>query len=265
VSDADHIDLSKAPLLSHLLELRRRLLYCLAAFALVFVGCYLAAEHIYAFLLQPLVEASGPDAQRRMIYTGLEEAFLTYIKLACFAALFITLPLILLQVWRFIAPGLYRSEQRSMRVVLVSTPLLFLLGSALAYYGVFPLAWKFFLGFESGAAATGLPVQLEARVSEYLGLVMHLLLAFGLSFELPVILFLLAQVGLVSSKMLAENRRYAIVIAYAVAGVLTPPDLFSQIALGTPLLALFEISIVMIRRLERSRAQVPAHSLDAAA
>lgn len=264
MSTTETLDLSKAPLLAHLLELRRRLLYCLAAFVVVFVGCYLIVEHIYGFLMQPLVHAFGPDAHRRMIYTGLHEAFITYLKLAGFAALFATLPLILIQIWRFVAPGLYQHEQRSMRFVLMATPLLFLLGAALAYYGVFPVAWKFFIGFESGAATTGMPVQLEARVSEYLGLVMHLLLAFGLSFELPVLLFLLAQIGVVDADMLARNRRYAIVIAYAIAGVLTPPDLFSQIALGTPLLALFELSIIVIRRFERTRTVLPPRTLGSA-
>jgi sec-independent protein translocase protein TatC len=247
------IDLSKAPLLSHLLELRRRLLFCLLAFTGVFVACYLVAEPIYAFLMRPLVDAFGEASGRRMIYTGLEEAFLTYVKLAFFAALFLTLPLMLIQVWKFVAPGLYRNEKRSLGKVFAFTPALFLTGAALAYYFVFPLAWKFFLGFESSGADTGIPVQMETRVSEYLGLVIHMILAFGLSFELPALLYILGEIGIVSSRMLAENRRYAIVIVYAIAGVITPPDLFSQIALGTPLLALYEISILLIRRSEHRR------------
>ncbi len=264
-TNADNLDLSKAPILSHLLELRRRLLLCLAAFVMAFIGCYYFAETIYGFLMQPLVQAFGEHHQRRMIYTGLHEAFLTYLKLAGFAAIFLTLPLVLVQLWRFMAPGLYRHERRSMQLVLVATPLLFLLGAALAYYGVFPTAWKFFIGFETTEQATGMAVELEARVSEYLGLVMHLLLAFGLSFELPVILFLLSQIGVVDSAMLARNRRYAIVIAYAIAGVLTPPDLFSQIALGTPMLALYELSIVVIRRFEKTRAVLSPRTADSAA
>jgi sec-independent protein translocase protein TatC len=250
---SDEVDLSRAPLLSHLLELRRRLLYCVLAFVLAFGVSYLFAQQIYTFLMQPLLQAFGPDADRRMIYTGLHEAFMTYLKLSAFAALFVTLPLILIQVWRFVAPGLYLSERRPMRLVLLATPILFLIGAAVAYYGVFPVAWKFFLSFESGAAETGIAVQLEARVSEYLSLVTHMILAFGLSFELPVLLFLLAQIGLVSSESLARNRRYAIVIAYLAAGIITPPDFFSQIALGTPLLALYELSLFIIRRYERAR------------
>jgi sec-independent protein translocase protein TatC len=253
MNDSAEIDLSKAPLLSHLLELRRRLLFCLLAFTGVFVVCYLVAEPIYAFLMRPLVDAFGEASGRRMIYTGLEEAFLTYVKLAFFAALFLTLPLMLIQVWKFVAPGLYRNEKRSLGKVFAFTPVLFLTGAAMAYYFVFPLAWKFFLGFESSGADTGIPVQMETRVSEYLGLVIHMILAFGLSFELPVLLYILGEIGIVSSRMLAENRRYAIVTVYAIAGVITPPDLFSQIALGTPLLALYEISILLIRRSEHRR------------
>lgn len=253
MSDQAEIDLSKAPLFSHLLELRRRLLFCLLAFTAVFIACYLMAEPIYGFLMRPLVDAFGEHSGRRMIYTGLQEAFLTYVKLAFFAALFLTLPLILIQIWKFAAPGLYRNEKRSIGKVFAFTPILFLTGAALAYYLVFPLAWKFFLGFESSGADTGIPVQMETRVSEYLGLVIHMILAFGLSFELPVLLYLLGEIGVVSSAMLTENRRYAIVIVYAIAGVVTPPDLFSQIALGTPLLVLYEISILLIRRSERIR------------
>src|SRR5690606_8704811 len=156
-NSAEALDLSRAPLLSHLLELRRRLLLCLLVFSVVFFGCYFIAEDIYHFLMQPLVKAFGEESGRRMIYTGLHEAF-------------ITLPIILMQIWRFIAPGLYRNEKRSLVILFGLTPLLFFLGAALAFYVVFPMAWSFFLGFESDAVAGALPVQLEARVSEYLGL-----------------------------------------------------------------------------------------------
>lgn len=265
MNDLDNIDLSKAPLLSHLLELRRRLLYCLLAFSLVFVACYALAEPIYAFLMRPLVDVFGVESGRRMIYTGLHEAFLTYLKLALFSALFITLPLILIQVWKFVAPGLYQGEQRSLRVLFAATPVLFVAGAALAYYVVFPLAWQYFLGFETGAGETGIPVQLETRVSEYLGLVMHLIMAFGLSFELPVILMLLASIGVVDSEKLRQGRRYAIVIVYAIAGVITPPDLISQIALGTPMLLLYEISVWLIRNGEKRRGEQSGSNLDAPA
>jgi len=253
MNKSESIDLSRAPLLSHLIELRRRLLQCLFVFALVFVGCYLMAEQIYHFLMQPLVKAFGEESGRRMIYTGLHEAFLTYLKLSFFAALFITLPLILIQIWKFIAPGLYRTEQRSVSVLFVLTPVLFLLGAALAYYVVFPMAWGFFLSFESEAVAGSLPVQLEARVSEYLGLVIQLILAFGLSFELPVVLMLLASAGIITAENLAAGRRYAIVAIFGAAALITPPDLISQIALGTPVLLLYEASIWMIKLMEKRK------------
>lgn len=249
------VDLSRAPLLSHLIELRKRLLLCLLAFAVAFVGCYVMAEPIYHFLMQPLVDVLGEDSGRRMIYTGLHEAFMTYLKLAFFAALFITLPLILIQVWRFIAPGLYQHEKHAVSILFAMTPLLFILGAALAYYVVFPMAWGFFIGFETAASDGHLAVQLEARVSEYLGLVIQLILAFGLSFELPVVLLLLAQTGAITADSLVAGRRYAIVGIFALAAVITPPDLISQIALGTPIVLLYEASIWLIRWQEYRRAQ----------
>lgn len=247
----DSLDLSRAPILSHLLELRRRLLQCLLVFFVVFIGCYLMAEEIYHFLMQPLVTAFGDESGRRMIYTGLHEAFLTYLKLSFFAALFFTLPLILIQVWKFIAPGLYHNEKRAVSILFAMTPVLFVSGAALAFYVVFPMAWGFFISFESEAVAGALPVQLEARVSEYLGLVIQLILAFGLSFELPVVLLLMAYAGMISSATLISGRRYAIVIIYAAAALITPPDLISQIALGTPILLLYEAAILMIRLQEK--------------
>lgn len=244
----DDIDLSRAPLLSHLIELRRRLIHCLIAFALLFCISYWASEHIYAFLLQPLKQAFGDSAEgRRMIYTGLHEAFLTYLKLAFFSAVFLSLPLILIQIWQFLAPGLYKHERKAYVPLVVATPLLFFTGGALAFYLVMPMAWDFFIGFETSSPTAGLAVQLEARVSEYLSLVIKLILAFGICFELPVLLLVLAKAGLVTSETLSRYRRHAIVFAFLVAAFLTPPDLISQIALGVPLLLLYELSIVLIR------------------
>ncbi len=253
MNNRDAIDLSRAPLLSHLLELRRRLLQCLLVLGVLFAICYLNAEAIYHFLMQPLADALGETSGRRMIYTGLHEAFLTYLKLSFFAAVFFTLPFLLIQLWRFITPGLYQHERRAATVLFSLTPILFLLGAALAYYLVFPMAWGFFISFESDATAGSLPVQLEARVSEYLGLVMQLVLAFGLSFELPVVLLLMAYAGLVKSATLASGRRYAILAIYTLAALITPPDLISQIALGTPIVILYEISIWLIRAIEKNR------------
>jgi len=240
------VDLSRAPLLSHLLELRRRLLYVLAFFCVAFGASYLIAEHIFGFLTAPLREAYGADAGRRMIFTGLHEAFVTYLKLALYAALFVSLPLALNQLWKFLAPGLYRHERSSLKPLLVLTPVMFTAGAALAYYVVFPMAWRFFLGFESPGAASGMAVELEARVGEYLNLVVGLILAFGLAFEMPVLLLLLARLGVLDADDLRRYRRHAVVVIFAVAAVLTPPDLISQVALGVPMLLLYELAILLV-------------------
>lgn len=241
------LDLSKAPLLTHLLELRTRLLYCLGFFVVVFGVSYLFAEDLYRFLQQPLLEIFGPTSGRRMIYTGLHEAFFTYLKLSFFMATFITLPLALIQVWKFIAPGLYQREQRALSPLFVMTPVLFVMGAALAFYVVMPLAWDFFISFERLDADQGISVELEARVSEYLGLVIKLILAFGLSFELPVLLLVMAKAGLVTADSLRRHRRHAVVVTFLFAALVTPPDLISQIALGVPIVALYELSILLIR------------------
>ncbi len=243
------LNLSKAPLLSHLIELRKRLLYCMAFFALAFATSYYFSEYIYSFLLQPLITAFGEEGleNRRMIYTGLHEAFFTYLRLAFFSALFFSLPIVLNQIWKFIAPGLHQHEQRAFAPVLFMTPILFLMGAALAFYVVFPLAWNFFLSFETSALETGMNVELEARVGEYLSLVIRLILAFSLSFELPVLLFVLAKIGFLTADSLVSHRRHAIVAVFALAAFITPPDLISQIALGTPILILYEVSILLIR------------------
>lgn len=242
---------AKATLLGHLLELRRRLLYCLGFFTLAFACAYLFAEPVYQFLLQPLagVFADQGLEGRRMIYTGLHEAFFTYLKVSFFCALFFSLPIVLNQIWKFIAPGLYRQERAFVRPLFLMTPVLFVAGAALAYYLVFPMAWSFFLSFETAGMDGSLPLQLEARVGEYLSLVIQLVFAFGLSFELPLLLLLLAKTGVVTADGLARNRRYAVVIIFAVAALITPPDLISQIALGVPIMLLYELSIFMVRRL----------------
>ncbi|MGE3773491.1 MAG: twin-arginine translocase subunit TatC [Gammaproteobacteria bacterium] len=250
----DEVDLARAPLLSHLLEFRRRLLLVLAFFVLTSAASYLAAEELFGFLTAPLREAYGADATRRMIFTGLHEAFVTYLKLALFAGLFASLPLALNQLWKFLAPGLYGHERASLRPLFVMTPLMFVAGAGLAYFVVLPLAWQFFLSFETPGAAAGMAIALEARVGEYLGLVMSMLIAFGLSFELPVLLLLLARLGVVDADDLVRYRRHAIVLIFAAAAVLTPPDFLSQIALGTPMLLLYELAIRLVRAQERAAA-----------
>jgi sec-independent protein translocase protein TatC len=238
---------AKAPILSHLTELRRRLLYCLAFFSLAFLLSYQYAGVIYQFLQQPLLDIFGADSGRRMIYTALHEAFFTYLKLAFFSALFFTMPLLLIQCWRFLTPGLYAHERQGLQLLFWLTPLLFLLGAAMAFYLVMPLAWQFFISFEQTGAEATLAVALEAKISEYLTLVIQLILAFGLCFELPILLLVLAKAGLISALQLAQYRRHAIVLLFLVAALLTPPDLISQIALGVPLVLLYELSIWLIR------------------
>lgn len=244
--DSEDSAMLRQPMLAHLLELRTRLIHCLWAIGLAFVVCYYFAGDIYGFLVKPLAEAmNGQD--RRLIYTGLAEAFLTYVKLALWGACLIAFPAIAVQIWRFIAPGLYKHEQKAFLPFLVATPVLFTLGAALAYYFVMPLAWHFFLSFESPAAVTGLPIQLEARVSEYLSIAMTLIFAFGIAFQLPVLLVLLVRVGLLTVEQLVAFRRFAIVLIFVVAAVLTPPDVLSQLLLAVPLLVLYELSIIAAR------------------
>ncbi len=247
-------DLPQQPLIAHLIELRRRLVISMLAFLAASVGCYFFAGHIYAFLVRPLAEAFANPEQRRLIYTGLTEAFVSYMRLSVFAGFFVAFPVIAAQLYLFLAPGLYKTERRALIPYLAAAPLLFLAGAAFAYYFIFPAAWHFFLSFEAPAAAGTLPIQLEAKVSDYLTIVMHLMIAFGLSFQLPIILVLLVRSGAVSVDTLRRGRRYAIVIIVAIAAVITPPDVFSQIALSVPLYLLYELSIFLCRNLRKAEA-----------
>ncbi len=249
------LDDRQMPLLDHLIELRNRLMYSCIAIFLGFLVCYFFAEDIYAFLVQPLADIYQGQTGRRMIYTGLAEAFFTYIKVAFWAGAFLTFPFVATQLWLFIAPGLYRDEKKAFLPFLAATPVLFFLGGAMVYYFIFPLAWRFFLSFETTGADGGLPIELEARVGEYLSLVMKLIFAFGLSFQLPVALTLMGRVGLISADALVRNRKYAIVGVFVVAAVITPPDIISQIGLAIPIILLYEISIWLAVLTERKRKE----------
>ena len=237
--------------ISHLTELRRRLISSLIFLAVLFIICYIFSDHIYGFLVEPYSNAVKDDnVERRLIFTALQETFLTYLKVSFFAAFFATSPFILIQIWKFIAPGLYKHEKKAIMPYLVLTPILFLLGGMLVYYLIMPLAIKFFLSFESVGLSTNLPIQLEAKVNEYLSLVMKLIFAFGLSFQLPIVLSLLARVGFIDAKFLKERRKYVVVIIFAAAAILTPPDPITQIGLAVPLLLLYELSILSVNIIE---------------
>ena len=239
---------------SHFTELRSRLLNSLIFIFVIFIISYVFAEHLYNFLVEPYSKAVRDEGgQRRLIFTALHETFITYIKVAFFSAIFIGSPVLLIQIYKFIAPGLYKNEKQALLPYLISTPILFLLGGLLVYYLVMPLAIKFFLSFETLGSNTTLPIQLEAKVNEYLSIIMRLIFAFGISFQLPILLNLLARIGVVNSNYLKTRRRYVIVIIFAIAAILTPPDPITQVGLAIPLLLLYELSIFTVKFTEKNK------------
>ena len=242
-------------LIDHLTELRKRLLWSFVYIIIIFIVCFYFASDLFYFLAKPLVNLLQTDKGQGFIYTALQEAFFTELKIAFFFALFFAFPLIAIQIWKFIAPGLYINEKNAFLAFLIATPILFFAGGAMVYYLIAPLAWNFFLSYQN-MSTTGVPIRLEAKMGEYLSLMMRFIFAFGLAFQLPVVLGLMAKVGLVTHNSLKKFRKYAIVIAFLSAAFLTPPDPFSQISLALPILLLYEISIYIAKIIQRNKEKL---------
>lgn len=260
--EVDEIDKSSAPLLDHLIELRSRLIWALGGFFVAFLICFYFAKQIFNFLVLPFqwatVWAGMGDTRVDLIYTAPQEFFFTQIKLGMFGGLILAFPMIATQIYKFVAPGLYTNERMAFLPFLIASPILFLMGAAMVYFFFTPMVMWFFLAMQQVGPEQEIQISLLPRVSEYLSLVMTLVLAFGLVFQLPVVTTLLARVGLLSAQTLADKRKWAIVVAFVVAAVITPPDPVSQIGLALPTILLYEISIILCRRIERSRAREQA-------
>ena len=242
----------KMPLLDHLIELRQRLIWSALAFFVAFIVCYVFHKQIFTVLVAPMNTLPNPEG-RRMIFTAPTEAFFTYVKVAAWGAVCVSFPIVAGQIWKFVAPGLYQNEKSAFLPFLIATPFMFALGSAFLYFLILPYGLQFFASFEipRDAGSGAVPIQFEAKMNEYLSFVMALILAFGISFELPVLLVLLCRVGIIHWKQLVEKRRYAIVGLVTFAAIVTPPDVFSQMALAIPMYGLYELSIVIARFLEK--------------
>ncbi|AIC27030.1 MULTISPECIES: twin-arginine translocase subunit TatC [Rhizobium] len=247
------------PLIEHLMELRTRLMWSIGAFFIAFVVCFFFAKHIFNYLVYPYklaVSWANLDVEKaQLIYTAPQEFFFTQVKVAMFGGLVIAFPIIAAQIYKFVAPGLYKNERAAFLPFLIASPLLFLLGAALVYFFFTPMVMWFFLSMQQAPGHDEVAISLLPKVSEYLSLIMTLVFSFGLVFQLPVVTTLLARVGLLTSEWLAEKRKFAIVLAFVVAAVLTPPDPLSQIGLAIPAILLYEIAIYAARLVERQRAR----------
>jgi len=244
--------LEEMSLFDHLTELRKRLLWSFIYIIIIFIICFYFASDLFYFLAKPLLNLLNVSEGQGFIYTALQEAFFTELKIAFFFALFFAFPLIAIQIWKFIAPGLYRKEKNAFLPFLIATPILFFAGGAMVYYLIAPLAWNFFLSYQN-ISDSGVPIRLEAKMGEYLSLMMRFIFAFGLAFQLPVVLGLMAKVGMVTYTSLKKFRKYAIVLAFLAAAFLTPPDPFSQISLALPIILLYEISIYIAKIIQKNK------------